>query len=150
MTYRLGVGSTTENTTKGRKHMELTGTVSVIEVIWTLFCVIGLIYSLKLMGRSATDLFAIRIKKINSIREYAAITTVILFVTLTLVQFLFVLIGVVAMLAEQSTSGSRTGYVVAALFIFVSFMLDVSLYTVEKRRSALVKKIAEIEDMGEE
>ena len=123
----------------------MTNSISAIELTWTTLCAIGLYYAQKLLARAGGDFTSLRKRKINSIREYAALTTVLLYSAITIVQFLFVLIGIVSMMIVNRPSTSAGQMMVATSFLLVSAMLDVALFVVEKRREALVKKIMEIE-----
>ena len=127
--------------------MSLTSTISILEVAWTAVCLPGLYYAFRLFVRALGDLGILRRSRINSIREYAAITTIILFGSHALVQFVFVLIGAIAMtLPSQGGSASAGQRAVAAAFILVSLVMNTTLFVVEKRRSWLVAKLAEMEE----
>lgn len=128
--------------------MQLTHTISLLEVIWTPFCFVGFVISARLLWRSGTDLVVLRVKRINSIREYAAMTTVYLFSALTIVQFLFMLIGGILMMRPETNEHPTGGvFIVGSLFIMTSMIFDVLLLLVERRRQVIIRKIAEIENM---
>jgi hypothetical protein len=129
--------------------MELTHTITLMEAIWTPFCLFGLLMASRLLSRAAGDLVVLRVSKINSIREYAAMTTLYLFATVCVIEFVFTLIGFVAMSLPNArvTTG---GYVIGSLFICVTFALSIMLFLVERRRQVLLKKIRSFENMGGE
>lgn len=117
-----------------------------MEVIWTALCAPGLGLAVKLFYVAGSDLVGLKIRRINSIREYAAITTLILYGCLMIVQFMFVMIGVILMFVPNPDRPYSVGqYVVASAFITVSAVFDVTLLTLEARRQELLRKIAEIE-----
>lgn len=128
--------------------MDLTRTISVLEVVWTGFCIPGLYYAIRLFSRATGDLVILRKRRINSIREYAAITTIIMFSCMTLVQFMFVVIGGIAMTIpkHETHATTKSEWVVTTGFILVSFSLDIMLFLTERRRQQLLTKIQEIEE----
>lgn len=127
--------------------MELTHTISLIEIVWTLGCSPGLYYGIKIFRRATGDLFTLRRKKINSIREFSAMTTLILFGYLALMQFMFVLVGFLTMLAPQSnTNGAAsTKFMVTGIFLLLSFLSSAIDYVVDKRRRSLRDMITALE-----
>lgn len=120
---------------------QLTNTISGLEVLWTAACSIGLFYAYKLLLRAGGDFTMLRRLGINSTREYAAITTVVLFTAITIVQFMFVLVGILTMFLENHPATSRGQLMVAASFLLVSVVLDLMLIIVERRRAELLKKL---------
>src|ERR1051326_4501774 len=90
--FKLG-GAFRSNTDSKEGQVSLTSTISILEVAWTAVCLPGLYYAFRLFVRALGDLGILRRSRINSIREYAAITTIILFGSHALVQFVFVQIG---------------------------------------------------------
>lgn len=127
--------------------MELTHNISVIEVVWTAGCAPGLYYNTRIARRAAGDLATLRIKKINSIREFSAVTSLALFAYLALSQFMFVLIGVLSMLAPNAKSGqSGAQFAVAGVFLLVSVTSSGIGFIVDKRRRALRRMIEALEN----
>jgi hypothetical protein len=113
--------------------------------------VTGLVFNGSQLVQAVRDYVYVKKKKINSIREYAATTTFLMFASWTLVQFVFVVIGFLAMLVESPNNVvSPVSYVLTMAFVVVSALLAVSGYITNARRQALIKKIAEIENFKEE
>lgn len=124
----------------------VTHTISIVELLWTLFTFVGLIFNAKQLRSAVGDFIELRRRRINSIREYAATTTVYMFTTWTLVQGMMVGVGVLAMTVPSP--GARvqpTSYAISAAFIGVSAMLGIGGYVMDKRRSALIDKINDLE-----
>lgn len=125
-------------------RVQLTTTINVFEVLWTISCLCGFYYNMQLLVKASIDLVSLRARKINSIREHAAQTTLMLFATLASVQFVFVLLGFVA-LATPDHAHSRTDYVFSIIFIMVSFALALMGYVQNVRREALIALIEQVE-----
>jgi len=128
--------------------MNLSNTITIYELAWTLICSPGLYYAGKLLRSATIDLVILRRNRINSIREYAAITTMIMFFMSALVQFMFVLIGVVLMTTKNGSSQSPQ-ILIFSMFVTVSLSKNFLLYIVNTRRRKLIEKIKEVEDFEE-
>jgi hypothetical protein len=129
----------------------ITHTITLTELIWTALCAPGLGLTTRLFFKAGGDLVELKLRRINSIREFAAVTTMILYGCLTLVQFMFVVIGVFLMFIPNNAHPYSPGqYVVATAFITVSAIFDITLLVLEARRQELLRKIAEFEDFGNE
>lgn len=128
----------------------ITHTISVTELLWTLFCSIGLIYNARIFGRAIEDLFEVRVRKINSLREYSARLTVFTYGILTFAQFAFVMIGIVAMFIPPPPGNPTVNplqVLLTVMFIAVSAVMATGAYINEHGRRKLVDKIAELERM---
>lgn len=123
----------------------LTKTISVPEAIWTASCGAGLVFNARLAYNAVIDLVSLRVRQINSIREYAAITTVIAFASWAIVQMIFVFIGVVAMLNVNVSRVSTFQYVTVGVFLCGTILLSMAGYTVDRRRRHIQEMIANIE-----
>lgn len=127
--------------------MNLGGRASLTELIWTLGCAPGLYYNMRIALSAAIDLTAIRIRRINSLREYAASTSLTLFCYLALIQVMFVLVGGLAMIApNHSNEPSPMSYVITAVFLLISLMSSAIAFIVNKRRRNLLEMIRAIEE----
>lgn len=129
----------------------VTHTISVTELVWTLFCLVGFFYNLRILRRALGDLFDLKKRKINSIREYAARLTVFVYGMLTFVQFVFSLMGLLAMLIPPTSGTTAVNSLQLLLtlgFLTVSAVMALGAFINERGRIALVNKIREIEDMG--
>jgi len=122
--------------------VQLTHTISVVEVVWTIFCGLGLYFNVSLFWRASIDLAALRLNKINHIREHAAVTHVLSFAGMSFVQFVMLLIGLMAMTIPDNPV-SKFRYAVATIFIIVSFVLALLGWVQESRRRHLLRMIAD-------
>jgi hypothetical protein len=133
--------------------LHLTRTVSLLEVFWTLTCSIGLFYDIKLFSRASGDLAALKRFGINSLREYAASTSKYLYGSLTAVQGVFVLVGLLAMMVPPAAGTDKPPAVISWIltigFIAASVLLAVASRVNEQRRKKTIEKIRAAEDRGE-
>lgn len=125
--------------------MALTNRITVVELVWTLFCLPGAIWAFKLLYASAGDYYFLKIRKINGVRDYAAMTSLVLFTSVAICNFMFVLIGGIAMVSIN-TGYTHSQAFIAASFILVSLFLDIGIITVDRRRRILLQKIRGIEN----
>jgi hypothetical protein len=97
--------------------------------------------------RASGDLAALRVRKINSIREFSAITSVVLFSYMSFVQFAFVLVGVLAMLTPPTGPSSRppTAYGITTAFLLISWVSSGVAFVVDRRRRYLRSMILKAE-----
>lgn len=131
---------------EGRNPLLITHTVSVVEVIWTVICSLGLLYNTKLLYDAVEDHVNVKKNRINGIRSYAAMTTAIMFGSWTLIQFMFVMVGVISMLLPSPAGNVQPlTYILTVVFIFASAFMTVTAYTTNSRRRVLIKRIREIE-----
>lgn len=107
---------------------------------------VGLAYCGKLTLNSIFQLLSLRIRSINGIREYAAITTVIAFISWTGCHLVFLLTGVVLLVTKNRSGINITVIVLTCLVVSGTAMLSIAAYVVDKRRKRLVHKIADIEN----
>lgn len=126
--------------------MILTHTISVVELIWMIGCLPGLFYNGRILRRAAGDLAVLRVRRINSIREFSAITTITLFAYLTVVQALFVMIGGIALITPQADKITTTGYTITVVFLIVSLMSGMIGWLIDKRRRSLIRIIDALEN----
>ena len=128
----------------------VTHTISWPELTWTIISFMGFIFCARVALRATIQLLSLRALRINSMREYAAVTTVIAFTSWTTVQAFFTLIGAVAMSVVNPTPLSLTQYTILALFVAGSVSLSWAAYVVDKRRIELKQKIEAIEKNAED
>lgn len=132
----------------------ITHTISLTELIWTFFSFIAFVYNFRITRRSLQDLDYVRVRKINSIREYSARLTVVTYTSWTVVQGVFVLMGAIAMTIAPTTNRAVTPFqiVLTSGFLAVSILLAVIAYVNERGRIALLRKIrlkeAQISSVG--
>lgn len=127
----------------------ITHTISLPELVWTITTAFGTIFCARITNRAIIDLISLRIRRINSIREYAAITTLWCFVTWTLVEFSFCMAGVNAMTVPNPDSKIHPPaqqYITLGIFEFMSFLLAWAAFTIDRRRIFLVRKLEELEN----
>lgn len=127
----------------------LTNHITIPEVIWTVLCGIGLYFNASHFRQAVGDYVWVRHRRINSIREYAAITTMLMFGSWTLVQLAFVLLGGVAMLIPQQRVVGTGQLAFSVSFILVSAFLAIMSYILNARRKKLIEKIADLEDFSD-
>ena len=132
-------------------NLTITHTITIIELIWTVCGLLGLWFNGRVFRRAAGDYIELRRRRINFIREYAAITTMIAFGTWTVGQLMFALVGAVAMAQPNvSSSLTPTQAAITVCFILVAVLFALSAYIVDVRRQVIVRKIAEMEEGFEE
>lgn len=127
-------------------------TVAPTEILWTVICLPGLFYGIKLFRRSLGDLNDLKERKINSIREYAAQATMITYFLIMFVQAGFVTAGLVAMITPPAIKHdpiTALQVIITVTFMLVSFIISAGSFIIEKRRERLLKMISEIEGLGE-
>lgn len=129
----------------------VTDTISVPELIWTLVTGIGLCFNLSLFREAGRDLVALRKAKINSLREYAAISNVISEALRTFVQAVFFSLGVYAMTYPNVVNGyhppiPRFAWILTGLFIGTSVVMAGASILDRVRRRRLLQLIFEYED----
>lgn len=127
----------------------VTHTVSIPEIVWSFIAFLGVLFNGRITWRALQDLLSLRARRINHIREYAAITTVVLFLDATIVQVGFLAVGVV----QMTTPGTHVNggippqqYVTAGIIVAMELLLAAGAAIVERRRVKLVKKIRDIEE----
>lgn len=126
--------------------MIITHTVSLVEVIWTLVSLFGLYFNMHVLIRAAGDFLSVKVRRINSIREYAATTTLQLFITLVIVQLMFVVDGILAMTVPSPNNRVQPlSYVITASFVIVSFVLALLGFMQDRRRHNIVHMIRDVE-----
>lgn len=126
----------------------VTHTISIVELIWTTFTFVGLIFNTRQLLRAVGDFVELRRRRINSIREYAATTTVFMFTTWVLVQLMMVMVGTLAMTQPSASPAhiSPTSYGITTGFVLISAILGLGGYIMDKRRVSLVAKINSLEE----
>lgn len=123
--------------------MNLTHTVSWIELAWTLFTVLGCIFTSRMLYRATEDLLYLRVQKVNGFREFSATTTIWVFTTLTLIQFIYVIIGGVAMTIPTNDHVSSGSVAVGGILVVTSFFFDIMAYIINARKGRLVEMLKE-------
>lgn len=122
-------------------------TISITELLWTLFCGVGLFFNTRILLRAVGDLTYLRARKINSLREYSARLTVFTYASWALVQLAFTAVGAVAMSQPPAKGSSQAvttfQIVLTTVFIMVSFLLASSAAVNEIGRRNLLDKMKE-------
>jgi len=123
--------------------MILTHTISVPELIWTLWCGAGLGYLIKLLVGAIKDWKWIIHNGANGIREYDAINSVLIFATMNITQLAFVIIGLIAMTQPPAIAGhvSSLTYVNAAVFVFASSVKTILAVIISTRKQNLIERV---------
>jgi uncharacterized membrane protein len=120
----------------------LTNTIAVPELLWTIFCSFALYYAVRVTRRARRALQALREAGINSNREYAAITTILFYATVSFVLFMFTFIGIAVMFVPSSNDRIQPiTWLVTGVFIAGAAALALALYMNERRREGLEKRI---------
>ena len=127
--------------------MIITSTISLPEILWTVFCFIGLLYSLRLFIRAVGSLKFLKLGGFNHTRSYSAITTIWVFASMTFSQFIYVLIGVFA-LAQPSPGNiiRPTTYAIFIAFVCSSAIMTIIAYIIEARKDQLIKMLLESDE----
>lgn len=126
--------------------MILTHTISLVEIIWTFICTLGLFFNFRVLMRASGDLQFVKTQKINSIREYAALTTMSMFVALVVVQLVFVIDGCLAMtLPSPGGKPQPLSYIITASFVLCSCILALLGFIQDTRRRYIITMIEENE-----
>lgn len=128
----------------------VTSTISVPEIIWTTASAIGVAVNYTLLRQASMNLGLLRQQGINSLREFAAISSLISEILRTLIQFILFTIGVANLFipALNVNRAPTTQWVNATAFIIVTFMLVGASMVDKWRRDVLVNKILRLEDMS--
>jgi len=121
----------------------ITHTISIPELIWTLWCLVGLLYCLRLFWSSIQDWRYLTERGLDSIREYAAVNSVLIFATMTTTHLSFVVVGIVAMSIPPSTQHviAPIYYVMAGIFMFTSSVKTLLAIIITTRKNNLVERI---------
>jgi uncharacterized membrane protein HdeD (DUF308 family) len=126
-------------------------TVSVPELLWTLFCLVGLIYSTKLFRRAVGNLSFLRDGGVNHTRSYSATTTIWTFSGMMFSQFVYVLIGIIAMLLPASNNVVQPlTFVITISFVCSSAIMSIIAYIIEARKEQLIQMLIEFEKERQE
>lgn len=131
--------------------IDATHTISWVELAWTLFTALGCVFAGKLLFRATEDLYYIRGREINGYREFAAVTTIRLFIFLTLIQFIYTVIGIAAMTQPPPYNPGQhpptLNVVIGSVFVVTSFFFDIMAYITNVRKRRLVGMLQkELED----
>lgn len=123
--------------------MNLTHTISILEVLWTIPCLIALFYFQSLFRRAMNDMRWLRNEHINGNRRDAARIPIVVFGMLTTIWTLFTMLGVFAMIIPPANRASTSplAYVTAFAFISASVSAAIGAKYVESLRSGIVKRI---------
>lgn len=119
--------------------------VSYVEIVWTVLSMLAFYYQMRLLIRAGGDIATLRARKINSVREYAAITTVLLFFFLAFVQFCFVVVGLTLMTQVNPHKAGIAPYTTVSIFLTVSFISATFSFLIERRRKSLLRMLEAIE-----
>lgn len=129
--------------------MNLTHTVTLLEFIWTVTASIGLFFMSRLMVKSYHD----RSWLINShsangdrhLRQMTATTSIMIFGTMTITQFSYLIVGVVAMTQPNRSSHhvSNAQIINSAVFIASSVSCVILASVIYIRRNVVVKELVD-------
>lgn len=121
-------------------------TITVPELLWTVFTGIGLGFNISLFLEANQDLRTLRRANINSIREYASISNIISEGLRTFTQFTFFILGIVAMLVPNDHTRIPTfQWVLTITFILLATILAGSSALDRIRRKRLMDLIQKYE-----
>lgn len=132
----------------------ITHTISLPEMLWTAVTFFGLTYQISTLREALKDVQFLRNAGINSIREFAANTSLLSETLRTFVVFSFVLVGVIAMTLPAPTNGQGQpptfGYVLTAVFILDAALISLGSMLDKYRRKRLIEMMQELEDFNHE
>lgn len=121
----------------------ITRTISAPEILWTLVSLFAAIYVFRLFWRAWANLKFLRKMGWNSIREYAATTSMIVFGALCIVPCMNTLAGVLAM-AIPSASLNKVHpitFMITGIFITKSILVACFAYWIDRRQVRLIREI---------
>lgn len=94
------------------------GYVSDIEILWVLIALAGLIFSLFNLRESIIDIRELRVRRITNGRKKIAITGFKAEIGRVIIQFIFILIGVMAMTFQDAPQSHEPFKIALFRFIF--------------------------------
>lgn len=125
----------------------ITHTISVVEVLWTSVCAFGLFYAVQLLLRAMNDVRWLIVHDMNGLRRHAAISSVLIYMGMTMTQLGYVIIGIIAMiLPSPNNKVQPLTYVITAVFITMSVFKTLISFALNRRRDELVKMVKEREE----
>jgi hypothetical protein len=126
--------------------VNLTHTISLLELIWTIASLLACIFGLRAFIRAAFDLYYLhRIGK-NHLRRYVAITSVVSFTIWTLVPAFDLYVGAWSMTVPQPPGKIPLPQMVNLSFLIASAVLiAVGAFVIDHRRQRIVEMIEEAE-----
>lgn len=128
--------------------MQITHTITLLELIWTVNALIGFFFMLRLLWRAIQDReWLIESKSINGdrrLRKYVSVTSILIYLGGAVTQFSYSAIGFVAMTqANLHAQVTAAQILTSAIFIGSSIVGSVLAYHIFKRREYVVKTIME-------
>lgn len=123
--------------------MQITGTFTVIELLWIISTGLSTIFMCGLVFRSIDDLRFLHRAKVNSLREYAAKTSILTYMGGLTTQFLLFLVGILA--AFTKNSEQHTNYVAQSILVLMSMIGTVIAVFIYERRVKIIDMIEEHE-----
>lgn len=128
--------------------MNVTHTISALEIIWTVIAVIGVLFTSQLVYKSVQDYDWLLTENANGDRElrrYVGLTSIMIYAGGIVTQLGYLAIGIVAM--TQSNRGgeqpSKAQVAISIIFIACSGIGSILAGIIYKRRDSAVKEIVQ-------
>lgn len=125
--------------------MSLTHTITILELVWTLSALFGLVFTVKLLVRSVGDYYWLLDSNANGereVRKNVGITSMIIFGGGVFTQFIYFIIGILAM--TQPNLHLTTVRVISSLFFICgSIVGSILAGVIYKRRTSIIVDIVE-------
>lgn len=116
----------------------ITHTISVVELLWTIIALIGLYLCGRLLILSLSDVQWLKENELNGLRQHAAISSVFIYLTMSMTQFSFMLIGIIAMILPSPNNHVQPfTYVITGVFISMSVFKSIMALLINHRRDEL-------------
>lgn len=119
------------------------GSASLIEIIWTVVCLIGAGFCGALLWSAGGDVRWLRRENINGERRLLALDAVLVEAIFTVALTLFVVIGVWVMTVPPRTddgSTSRLSIVTGAIFVAVAVLMSASAWLRHRWRDEYIRR----------
>jgi prolipoprotein diacylglyceryltransferase len=127
--------------------VEITHTITVLELVWTIVAVCGLIFNGLLMLRALQDhdwLIHSSVNGDHDLRTYVALTSIFIFSGGFLTQLGYVVVGVIAMNFPSSGVHPHTPQIVTACIFIAGSLIGTTLAAIIYiRRTKVVKIVAD-------
>lgn len=130
--------------------MEITGTITILELVWTFISLLGVIFHGRLNLEVLSEIVAIRYdKSLNGIRQYGASITMVAYGTFLAMSSVFLLLGLISMTVPTTKGGVSVGtWIISFLLIAANLGMAVTGFKVEKMRSELIRRIRDSQKIG--
>ena len=120
----------------------ISNTIGGLELAYTIVAFIGFVFNFLILEKSLGDYYYVIEQKVNGMRKYAAITSILIFLGGTIIQSSYTIVGIVAM-TQPATHEHATwaNYTVAAIFITSSCISAAFAGIIYSRRIRIVEMI---------